>query len=368
MSGSINLITPRLGLQQRVLPAYRIPFFDTLASVCSKGLCIFAGSPRSGEIIGLQALPKVASVVQARNHHLFCGILYLCWQSGLIEWLVDWQPEALIVEANPRYLHTPVAVRWMHARRRPVLGWGLGVPKVRRGLSNPFRRHFISQFDAIITYSQQGADEYQSAGFPPERIFIAPNAVTSRPTKPLPNRPNCFTDERATILFVGRLQRRKRVDFLLRACAALPVSMQPRLWIVGDGPMRSELEAHAQQIYSSAHFYGALYGEELSPFFKGADLFVLPGTGGLAIQEAMSYGLPVIVAEADGTQSNLVRPENGWCILPGDIETLTAILLEAFRDIPRLRQMGRASYKITAEEANIENMVRVFELAIHTIW
>ena len=42
--------------------------------------------------------------------------------------------------------------------------------------------------------------------------------------------------------------------------------------------------------------------------FAGADLFVLPGTGGLAVQEAMSYALPVIVAKGDGTQEDLVRP------------------------------------------------------------
>ena len=109
------------------------------------------------------------------------------------------------------------------------------------------------------------------------------------------------------ILFVGRLQARKRVDALMRVCAALPENEQPELWIVGDGPERATLEALAETMYPRARFYGAVHGPDLAPLFARADLFVLPGTGGLAVQEAMSYALPVIVAEADGTQSNLVR-------------------------------------------------------------
>jgi glycosyltransferase involved in cell wall biosynthesis len=113
---------------------------------------------------------------------------------------------------------------------------------------------------------------------------------------------NCQTST-ITLLFVGRLQARKRIDALLRACAELGTN--PRLLIVGDGPERAALESLAKEIYPSAEFVGAKHGAELKPYFEQADLFVLPGTGGLAVQEAMSYGLPVIVAKGDGTQDDL---------------------------------------------------------------
>jgi glycosyltransferase involved in cell wall biosynthesis len=103
------------------------------------------------------------------------------------------------------------------------------------------------------------------------------------------------------------------------ACAALPAPLQPQVWIVGDGPERSALEALARQIYPQARFWGALFGADLETLFRQAHLFVLPGTGGLAVQQAMSYGLPVIVAEADGTQGSLVRPQSRLLILPGDL-------------------------------------------------
>jgi glycosyltransferase involved in cell wall biosynthesis len=161
---------------------------------------------------------------------------------------------------------------------------------------------------------------------------------------------------------VGRLQARKRVYSLLLACSELEPT--PRLVIVGDGPERKGLERLAKQVYPFAQFIGARHGAELKPYFAEADLFVLPGTGGLAIQEAMSHGLPVIVAKGDGTQDDLVRAENGWQITPEDHDALAVAMKEALSDIPRLRRMGMESYRIVREEINLEKMVEVFVRAL----
>ena len=115
----------------------------------------------------------------------------------------------------------------------------------------------------------------------------------------------------------------------------------PRLLIVGDGPERAALESLAKEVYPSAEFIGAKHGAELKPYFEQADLFVLPGTGGLAVQEAMSYGLPVIVAKGDGTQDDLVREGNGWQIQPEDYGALVSAMKNALSDRARLREMGR---------------------------
>ena len=137
--------------------------------------------------------------------------------------------------------------------------------------------------------------------------------------------------------------------------------------IVGDGPERETLQTLAADVYPQAVFTGSLYGEALAERFRSADLFVLPGTGGLAVQQAMSYGLPVIAAEADGTQADLVRPDNGWQLPPNDINALSKALDEALSDLYRLRDMGAESYRIVAEEINLENMVNVFVKALKAV-
>jgi len=359
----------RLGILQRVLPAYRAVFFDALAQGCPVGLQVFAGQARPDEMVEEGSGLRVASLQRARNIHLFHGAAYLCWQSGLLDWLNAWQPDALIMEANPRYLSSPLAARWMHARRRPVIGWGLGAQGAGNrlaGLRRAWRKAFLSQFDALITYSSQGAQEYAAIGFPRERIFVAPNAAAARPAAPPPERPPHIKGTPA-VLFVGRLQERKRVDLLLRACAALPPNLQPPLTIVGDGPARAALQALAAEVYPRAVFAGARHGAELEPYFAAADLFVLPGTGGLAVQQAMAAALPVMVAEADGTQADLVRPQNGWMLPPGDLGALTAALGEALADLPRLRRMGQASYAVVRDEINLERMAEVFLQAVRSV-
>jgi glycosyltransferase involved in cell wall biosynthesis len=365
------LFPGRLAIQQRVLPSYRAPFFDALAAACTGGLSVFAGQPLPGEQIASARELQVAKPVEAHNRHLFtvASPFYQCWQAGILDWLESWQPGALIVEANPRYPSTRRAVDWMHRRGRPVLGWGLGAPPLSGALAGWRRRSrlsFLRRLDCMIAYSQRGAQEYRLLGFPETRLFVAPNAVAPRPIRPPPERPNHFENKRL-VLFVGRLQARKRLDLLLQACASLPPELQPRLCIVGDGPALPQLQELASKLYPSAEFPGACYGDQLEQHFIRADLFALPGTGGLAVQQAMSYGLPVIVAQGDGTQDDLVRPENGWRIPSDDLPALSSALHEALSDPIRLRSMGAASYRLVAEEANLERMVQVFLQALRSV-
>ena len=166
---------------------------------------------------------------------------------------------------------------------------------------------------------------------------------------------------RPQVLFVGRIQLRKRLDLLFQACAQLPENLQPGITIVGDGPDRSQAENAAKGSYPHVTFTGTKTGTELDTIFQGADLFVLPGTGGLAVQQAMSFGLPVIVAKGDGTQSQLVGPDNGWMVEPGNLDALTQALQDALsKSRNYCGQKGMESFRIVRDEVNIEKMVEVF--------
>jgi len=359
----------RVGLVQRVLPSYRAPFFEMLADQCKAGLSVIAGQPRPNEAIGAPPHLQKANYYPAQNVHILGGPFYLCYQRGLMEWLEDWDPDVLIVEANPRYLSTAVATYWMKERARPVIGWGLGAPPLcgaLAGVRQARRRNFLSRFNALIAYSRRGANEYAAQGFPPERIYVAPNAVAGRPQGDPPKRPATLAGP-ARVIYVGRLQARKRIDSLFRAAAALPTDLQPRLQIVGEGPARPELEQLAAQVYPEAEFSGAQYGPALDALLASADLFVLPGTGGLAIQQALAYGLPVIVAEGDGSQEDMVGPANGWLLLPDGEAALQAALAEALADPARLRRMGAASYRLAQEQFNLETMVDAFITALNEV-
>ncbi len=81
----------------------------------------------------------------------------------------------------------------------------------------------------------------------------------------------------------------------------------------------------------------------------------------------MSHGLPVIMGQGDGTNDDLVRPENGWQIPPDNLSVLTEILRVALGDAGLLRDMGAVSYRLVVEEVNLEKMVGVFIEALNSV-
>jgi len=349
----------RVALQQRVLPLYRAGFVDGLADRCDGGLGLFAGSARPDEAIVAADHVRAARWTRARNWHVLRGGAYFCYQRGLTGWLSQLDPEVLIVEANPRYLSTPRAVEWMHSRGRPVLGWGLGAP--RGGALTAWLRHrFLRGLSGVIAYSTRGAGEYAAAGIPVERIYVAPNAVEAPPRR-MPVR-RLARGRPARLIFVGRLQRRKRVDDLLAACAA--ASPAPEVWIVGDGPDRARLQSIAARDFPAAVFTGSVRGEALRRLLDRADLFVLPGTGGLALQQAMARGLPVIAAQGDGSQEDMVTPDNGWLVPPADPAALAAVVQSALSQPARLRAMGEVSFRLAHMRFHPKIMIDVFVRAL----
>lgn len=356
----------RVGIQQRVLPAYRAPFFDSLARALPGKLSIFAGAPRPGEAIPQADSLQAATWVKAVNRYLGRGKFSAIWQSGWREWLVAADPELVIFEAHPQLLTNRAILNWMRTRGRPVIGWSLG--PVREGKDAlGILRSFYRQFSALVVYSQDASKGFQNIGISAEKIFIAPNSVDSSFADALLRVPNAQAQARAelglgprpVILSVGRLVPQKRIDALLRACARLGNECQ--LLIVGDGPDRARLELMAQKIFPAARFTGDLRGEALGKCFLAGDFFVMPGTGGLALQEAMLYGKPVAAAEADGSQRDLIREsENGWLLPPGDDEALLRVMREALDNPRRLEEMGAASRKIVRDTATMEKMVDGF--------
>ncbi len=190
---------------------------------------------------------------------------------------------------------------------------------------------------------------------------MAPNAAARAPLQ-MPGRES-LRGRRPRVLFVGRLQERKRLDLLLEACSAL--EPQPEVRIAGDGPDRARLEAIAGRVSPETVFLGDLRGEALQAAFAQADLFVLPGTGGLALQQALASGLPVIAAEGDGSQQDMVTPENGWLVRPGDLAHLREALRQALTlDERKLRAMGAASFRLAQTRYNLDAMADAFVAAL----
>ncbi|MFQ5584971.1 MAG: glycosyltransferase family 4 protein, partial [Calditrichia bacterium] len=167
-----------------------------------------------------------------------------------------------------------------------------------------------------------------------------------------------------TFLTVGSIEKTKRFDLLIRVFCELEKSYHHiGLIIVGEGDELDSLKALAR---GSEHIYfsGARF-EDVGLFYSMADVFVLPGLGGLAINEAMAYGLPVISAPADGTELDLILDgETGFLIGMNAEEELREKLEWCIRHPERVKEMGRRAREFVASHYSLENMIRNFKRAI----
>jgi colanic acid/amylovoran biosynthesis glycosyltransferase len=179
-------------------------------------------------------------------------------------------------------------------------------------------------------------------------------------------------EERETIiLFVGRLVEKKGGEDLIRAMAIVNGRIpQLRLVIVGDGPLRSRLEALAASLRVSAEFVGSNPREEVRAWMNRASVFCGPSREvpsgdaeglGLVFLEAQSMGLPVVSTFHGGIPEAVCHEETGILVSPGNIEQLAAAIIRlgssrSLRDAmgDRGRSFVRSSFDLATQTLKLE--------------
>jgi len=177
-----------------------------------------------------------------------------------------------------------------------------------------------------------------------------------------------YLDGKRNILFLGRLERRKGLPFLLEAYAQLKTeSPDLRLIVVGgDGGLRPVCERYVQQNHvADVVFAGYVSEEEKARYFRTADIYCAPNTGaeslGLVLLEAMAAGTPIIASRIEGFADVLTDEREGLLVPPRDSEAIYAALKRLLCDSAIREELGRQAGK-TALRYSWERMAaRVLE-------
>lgn len=201
--------------------------------------------------------------------------------------------------------------------------------------------------------ASRGVDRYVGLGLvAAARMRWMPNGIDDVPTSPV----DATTTGAAESvpfrwLYVGRLEREKRVDRLLRCFAALVAALPEhsfQLEIVGDGRRRAELEAQAQQLGISQRVTFIGFLADPRPQYGEADAFVsvsdregLP----LTLLEAGAAGLPALVTDVGGVTDVISGPGLGW-VVPTD----EAAILDAMLDVVRCTAAERVGVGARLQE------------------
>lgn len=219
----------------------------------------------------------------------------------------------------------------------------------------------VSGFLAIGKYNK---DFYKSYGVPEEKIFLVPYCVDNEfflskakellPLKEKIKEKLCMKKKLPIILFVGKLIPNKRPMDLLKAFKLLNNEVRSALVFVGDGPEREELESYTtNNNLENVYFMGFKNQTELPEFYAISDVFVLPSEHepwGLVVNEAMCFGLPIIVSNKVGAGGDLVKENiNGFVYSVSDINTLVRHLKYLLINATKRKEMGMKSNEIISK-------------------
>lgn len=234
----------------------------------------------------------------------------------------------------------------------------------RSGLKSVLRRYWISaiyrNFSGLLYVGKANAQYFKYHSVPTNRLFFSPHSVENQRFVSQSELARLHADKwkaelgipngHRVILFAGKFSNKKRPIDLLKAFVNAKLS-KVSLLFVGAGPLATELKAAAA---SCDNIYFAPFQNQsyMPRTYAAGDVFVLPSYGGgetwgLAINEAMCSGRPIIASDHVGCAEDLVQSDYNGLVFPaGNIKALTDALKKAFASSQRLETWGANSTKI----------------------
>lgn len=286
---------------------------------------------------------------------------------GELDILSAWRLARLARQYNIDILHAHAS----HAHGIAVLAKSLGAPSrvvVSRRVnfmprSHPLNRWKYARADRILCVSAKVAETLGAFGLHPPQVRVVHSAVdVERAMMPPVSRASLGVPETAPLLAsAGSLVDHKDHANLLEATARVRALVPDvQVCIVGDGPMRAQLEARRDRLglASCVHFLG--YRADAPAITRTADVYVSSSWSeglGTSILEALAAGVPVVAAEAGGAREMVLPDATGYLTPVRDPEALAEAIVASLRDRDKARHMAEAGQQHALEKFSVARMV-----------
>jgi glycogen(starch) synthase len=194
------------------------------------------------------------------------------------------------------------------------------------------------------------------------KLGVIRNAIPAPPLEPRP-----LPQDPPTLMFVGRLAPEKGLGWAFPALARVTQGMaSTRLVIVGDGPLRPELEQRAIElgVVQSTVFMGEVPREAVPELLQQATILVIPSLAegfGLVALEAALMGRPVVATNVGGLADVVQDSVTGVLVEPGDVEGLEEAVRSLLEAPDRAERLGRAARGRASAEFRWSDYVDAFE-------
>jgi len=196
----------------------------------------------------------------------------------------------------------------------------------------------------FVSISESTRDDLVARGIRPDRIEVHHCGIR-RPTLDAPP----FASRSARVVYVGRLERYKQVDVLLRAVAKLePTHPDIEIDIIGRGTDRERLERVADDVgvRDRTHFVGFVEDDERDRLIAAARASVCPSTKegwGLTVIESNALATPVVATDAPGLRDSVDQGRTGFLVRDGDVDGFAARIRTLLDDDDTGERMSSAA-------------------------
>jgi phosphatidylinositol alpha-mannosyltransferase len=215
-------------------------------------------------------------------------------------------------------------------------------------------KKWFHKLDGKIAVSPP-AREYVNKYFPGEYTII-PNGVDTKYFSPDATPIEEFIDGKLNILFIGRLEKRKGLDYLLEAYKRVkPEIPDSRLIVVGPGiRLRNKYEKRVRRSgLKDVVFVGYVSYRDLPRYYKTADIVCCPAIGwesfGIVLIEAMAVGKPIVASNIEGYASVMSDGVEGLLVPPKNAEKLAEALISLMSDESLRQQLGANGWNRVTE-------------------
>lgn len=371
----------KLAIIQRICPHYRVPLFRKLAELFDLTVFISKGTTHGAsknaerlEGFRCKILPTIAVYLKFRNKELFMPFL----PTALHE-LKKGDFDVVITEGSSNLLTNLLLYGFKTHLNAPLIFWDAGRHEGKpmglgRKLVEPLIRAMLLKSDACLAYGETARNYFVNVGVAEEKIFVAQNTICIEEIEKEKNtvkkeelddiKQRLKLYNKKVILYAGALEKRKKIDFLLRVFKSLQRD-DVALLILGDGPDMSRLKKISAELGLSnkVYFLGRRV-KDRAPFFMIADLYVIPSEYGF-VNIALAYGKPVVVnkfiAEAELVQDGI----NGYICEPNDIKCYNEKILRLLDDPSLRKSFGQKGLEIIKEKANMDYMINRIVQAVN---
>ena len=356
-------------------PHYRAPIFKLMDKELH---CDFYFGDKVATHIKLMDYKRLHGYKRTLRN-IYLGKSGSLWQVGA--WPLIFMPyKYYIITGSPRILSHWILLVLAKLTGKKVYAWSHGIRSTTGSMKDRFNKFFYRLCDKILLYGTFSKNIMIQEGIKKEKLIPIYNSLNYPHQLEVRNNLSVspiykeyFKNDNPVIIYIGRIQRSKKLGLLVKALSNLWEENVPcNLVFVGADVENNDIPKLVEEsdMTTEVWFYGPCYDEEkIGELLFNADVCVSPGPVGLTVLHALTYGCPMISNDDFNNQMpefEAIRPgKNGDLFENDNLDSLVKTIKKWINlDAQKRNKVRQESYSVIDEKYNLFYQIKILKQLI----